>query len=159
MQQYLQTVRAYEKSCLKRGDEYDKEWREMQQRYPTVRAILWSLGAESQEFEPDDDEDLIKTVVLRGLGILEDRAFLSSKLAPDAPVLAADRMHSWVLGGGAAVMGDPAVSASTPRCGDRHQCPVAGQGRPPRHIRRQIGPGMLQRERARTGEATTPGSW
>jgi len=99
LQQYLQAVRAYEKST--RG--YGKEWRETQQRYPTVRAILRSLDSESQkfdlesqEFDPDDDPESIKTVVLRGLGILEDQAVLSSKLPPDAPVLAADRMHPWV---------------------------------------------------------------
>ncbi|HWR48933.1 MAG TPA: TIGR02391 family protein [Pseudonocardiaceae bacterium] len=79
------------------GKEHGKEWREMQQRYPTVRAILRSLGAESQEFDPeDDDADWIKTIILRSLGVLEDQAVLRSKLAPDAPVLAADRMHPWI---------------------------------------------------------------
>ena len=100
LQQYLDAVDAYDASGTADGP----AWREMQQLYPTAQAILRSLYSGSQEFDLDyqNSQDghwspmTDVPVVLRGLGILEDRAVLRSKLAPDAPVLAADRMHPWV---------------------------------------------------------------
>lgn len=91
LQQYLDAVRAFEASSKSDGPEQ----REMYQRYPTAQAILRSLDS---QLDLDEKESfwVIKSLVNKGLGMLEDRAELSRALAPDPPVLAADRMHPWV---------------------------------------------------------------
>lgn len=95
LQQYLDAVAAYWSHKDFPND--SPEYREMERHHPTAQAILRSL-APGDEFEIDRQGSVlaIKSVVLRGLGMLDDRAVLSSKLAPDAPLLAADRMHPWV---------------------------------------------------------------
>lgn len=93
LREYLDLLDTYQTS----GRRYGPGWRELEQSYPVVRGILRSLDPESQEFNLDTTSyDFIRRTVLQSLGILEAQAVLNSKLAPDAPVLVADRMHPWV---------------------------------------------------------------
>jgi hypothetical protein len=93
LQQYLDALDTY----LASGDADTRAWREMQQRHPTAQAILQFLDPKKQlDIDGQTAYETRKRLVLRGLGILEDRAVLSSKLAPDTPLLAADRLHPWV---------------------------------------------------------------
>lgn len=93
LRKYLDALEAYDRSST-----LGSEWQEMHQRFPTVQAILRSLRPGIQEFDLNYPSTSTphRSVVLRALGMLEDRAVLNSKLAPDAPVLAADGMHPWV---------------------------------------------------------------
>jgi Protein of unknown function (Hypoth_ymh) len=94
LQQYGDAVVAYQASKKDDGP----EWREMQQCFPTAQAILHSLYPGSLDFDLEHDSNhwVPRKMIFRGIGMLEDRAVLTEKLAPDAPVLTADRMHSWV---------------------------------------------------------------
>ncbi len=95
LQQYLDAVDAYYSHGNFPWD--SAAYREMEQRHPTAQAILRLIGPVGEsEIDHQDSAMSIKSVVLRGIGILDDRAVLSSKLAPDAPLLAADRVHPWV---------------------------------------------------------------
>jgi hypothetical protein len=97
LQQYLAALDRWGASGTAVED--GPEWREIHQLYPTAQAILRSLDLEGRfmlELATQPDFKKVKRVVLWGLGILEDQAILSSKLAPDTPTLLADRMQPWV---------------------------------------------------------------
>lgn len=68
---------------------------------PTVTQILQALGAPPAEplLPPSHSSAPTDRLVRQGLGILRDREEWAIRLAPDepdAPVLAADRLHPWV---------------------------------------------------------------
>jgi len=75
---------------------------ELQRREPTVKQILRKLDPELSNFVLEAfggnnaSPSGVRGCILRGLGILADQDDWAAKLAPDAPVLPADRFHPWV---------------------------------------------------------------
>ena len=75
---------------------------ELQLREPTVKQILGQLDPGLSNFVLEAfggnnaGVSAVRGCVQRGLGILADQDDWAIKLAPDAPVLPADRFHPWV---------------------------------------------------------------
>ncbi|MEU6825572.1 TIGR02391 family protein [Streptomyces atriruber] len=66
---------------------------------PTVKQILCLLDpvlAERIDIDQMAGEAIARNQIHRGLGILADMDEWAARLTPDAPALAADRLHPWV---------------------------------------------------------------
>lgn len=73
-------------------------WQTMTRLRPSVQTILDELdpGNNSLNLRGVHDYGEMMRMTLTGIGIVGDRAVIREKLAPDAPALAADRLHGWV---------------------------------------------------------------
>lgn len=71
---------------------------ELRRREYAVKEILKSLDPELAKFNLDQMVPEFEAIgqAERGLGVLTDREEVGARLAPDAPVLPANRFHPWV---------------------------------------------------------------
>jgi uncharacterized protein (TIGR02391 family) len=71
---------------------------QLRRQEPTVKEILKRLDPQLAKFDFEVVAGHLeaRSLVERGLGVLEDQEEWATRLAPDAPALPADRFHPWV---------------------------------------------------------------
>jgi uncharacterized protein (TIGR02391 family) len=99
MRQKLEEFIAIAEQSLEasRRDDYSL-LSELRKREYAVKEILKSLDPELADFSLGGmvPESTAIAKVERGLGVLADQEEVAARLAPDAPVLPADKFHPWV---------------------------------------------------------------